>query len=80
MDPFNDTDPVMGDNPTTVETYLDAVCQLDQEQLDSFRIQRDKNEDHEDEETWEPEELHRNFFDTFIWERLSKTFHESVCS
>ena len=26
MDPFNDTDPVMGDNPTTVETYLDAVC------------------------------------------------------
>ena len=45
----------MGDNPTTAETNLDAVCQLDQEQLDSFQSQRDNDEDHEDKEkTWEP--------------------------
>ena len=41
MDPFPNIDPLMGDNPTTVETNLDTVCQLDQKQLDSFRSQRD---------------------------------------
>ena len=39
-DLFHDIDPLMGDNPTTVETNLDAVCQLDQQQFDSFRSQR----------------------------------------
>ena len=56
----------MGDNPTTFEseTNLDVVCQLDQEQLDSFRSQRDNDEDYEDkEETWEPEDHHTNAFD-----------------
>ena len=37
MDLFHDIDPLMGDNPTTVERNLDAVCQLDQQQFDSFR-------------------------------------------
>ena len=50
MDPFHDIDPLMGDNPTTVETNLDAECQLDQEQFDLFRSQRDNDEDHEDKE------------------------------
>ena len=36
MDPFHEIDPLMDDNPTTVKTDLDAVCQQDQEQLDSF--------------------------------------------
>ena len=37
MDPFHKIDPLTGDNPTTVEINFDAVCQLDQEQLNSFR-------------------------------------------
>ena len=41
MDPFHDIDPLLGDNPTTVETNLNAMCQLDQEQLDSFFSQRE---------------------------------------
>ena len=58
----------MGDNPTTFgfETNLDVVCQLDQEQLDSFLSQRDNDEDYEDkEETWKPEHRHTNAFDVF---------------
>ena len=66
MDLFHDIDPLMGDNLTTVETNLDAACQLDQNQLDLFRSQRDNDEDHEDkEEIWEPEDHHTNAFDVF---------------
>ena len=39
MDPFHDIDPLMGNSPITVEINLDAVCQLDREQPDSFRSQ-----------------------------------------
>ena len=54
------------DVSTTVETNLDAVSQLDQEQLDSFRSQRRNDEDHKDkEETWEPEDHRTNAFDVF---------------
>ena len=66
MDPFPNIDPLMGDNPTTAETNLDTVCQLDQKQLDSFRSQRDNVEENEDkEEKWEPEDHHTNAFDVF---------------
>ena len=66
MNPFHDINPLMGDNPTTVETNLDAVHQLDQEQLDSFRSQRDNDNDHKDkEEAWEPEDHYTNAFDVF---------------
>ena len=50
MDSFHNIYPLMDDNPTTVETNLDAVYQLDQEQFNSFRSQRDNEEDHEDKE------------------------------
>ena len=64
MDPFHDIDPLMGDNTTIVKTNLDAVCQQDQEQLDSFRNLRDNDKDHEDmEETWELENYHTIAFD-----------------
>ena len=64
IDPFHDIDPLMGDNPSTAETNLDAVCQL--EQLVSFRSQRDNDKDLEDkEETWEPEDHKTNAFDIF---------------
>ena len=66
MDPSHDIDPLMGNNPTTLETNLNAVCHLDQEQLDSFCSKRDNDEDHEDkEEIWEPEDGHTNVFDVF---------------
>ena len=66
MDPFHDINPLLDKNPTTVETNLDAVCHLDQEQLDSFRSQRDNDADHEDKkETWEPEDHHINALDVF---------------
>lgn len=66
IDPFHDIDPLMGNNPSTVATNLDAVCQLRQEQFDSFRSQRDINGDYEDEEeVWQPEEHHTNAFDLF---------------
>ena len=66
MDPSHDIDPLMGNNPTTVETNLNAVGHLDQEQLDSFCSKRDNDEDHEDkEEIWEPEDGHTNVFDVF---------------
>ena len=66
MDPFHDIDPLMGNSPITVEINLDAVCQLDREQLDSFRSQRDIDKDYEDkEETLEPKDRHTNAFDVF---------------
>ena len=66
MDPFHDIDPLMGNNPTNVETNLDTVCQLNREQLDSFRSQRDIDKDYEDkEETLEPKDHHTNTFDVF---------------
>ena len=64
MDPFHDIDPLMGDNPTTVETNLDAVYQLDQIQLYSFRNQRDNDGYHKArQEIWEPEDYHSIAFD-----------------
>ena len=66
MDPFHDIDSLIGGNPTTVKTNLDAVSQLDQEELDSFRSQRDIDKDHKDkEETWKPEDHHTSAFNVF---------------
>ena len=59
------------DVSTTVEANLDAVSQLDQEQLDSFRSQRDNDEDHKDKkETWEPEDHRTNAFDVFVFDNF----------
>ena len=48
----------------SLQRNLDAVCQQDQEQLDSFWSLRDNDKDHEDmEETWELENYQTIAFD-----------------
>ena len=65
-DPFHDIDHLIVENAIAVETNLDAVCQLEQQELDSYRTQKEADgDDEDDEDAWEPEDRPRNLFDVF---------------
>lgn len=66
IDPFHDIDPLVVENDTIAETNLEAVCQLEQEQLECFCARQvdEEDDDCEDDDVWEPED-NRNVFDLF---------------
>ena len=61
IDPFHDIDPLVEDG-VPIETNLEAVCQLEKEQLDCFVTRQEEDDICEDEDdVWEPDD--GNVFD-----------------
>ena len=66
MDHYHDIDPLLNESNIPVATNLEAVRQLNQDQLDLFHTREDKDEDdHDDEDAWEPKIQTSNAFDIF---------------
>ena len=66
VDPYHDIDPLVNESNIPVAKNLEAVCLLNQDQLDLFHTREDKDEDDDNEEhAWEPKIQTSNAFDIF---------------
>ena len=65
MDPYHDIDPLVNESNIPVATNLEAVYQLNQDQIDLFHTREDKDEDDDEEDAWEPETQTSNAYDIF---------------
>ena len=65
MDPYRDIDPLVNESNIAVATNLEAVCRLNQDQLDVFLTRENKDDDDDEEDAWEPESQTSNAFDIF---------------
>ena len=64
MDPYHDIDPLVNESKPPLATNLEAVCQLNQDQLDLFHTREDEN-DNDEEDAWQPGIQISNAFDIF---------------
>ena len=61
-DPFHDIDPLIEHDATPSALNLDAVCKVDEEELNAYRQVTDEEKE---EDVWESEGDSRNAFDMF---------------
>ena len=66
VDLYYDIDPLVNESNIAGAKNLEAVCLLNQDQLDLLHTREDKDEDDDNEEdAWEPEIQTSNAFDIF---------------
>lgn len=66
MNPYHDIDPLVNKSNIPIAANLEAVSQLNQDQLDLFHSREDKDEeDYDEKDAWETEVKTSNVFDIF---------------